>query len=64
MPHNNIKLADYANFTQEMGAKDRQVFSSLQRTKRMTNQNLDAEAGLPPLPCLRCVKLREQSGAL
>ena len=44
--------------------KDRQIIRALQRNSRMTNQDLAAEVNLSPSPCLRRVKLLEQSGAL
>ncbi|TDT77206.1 AsnC family transcriptional regulator [Litoreibacter halocynthiae] len=47
-----------------MDAKDRQIIRALQRNSRMTNQDLAAEVNLSPSPCLRRVKLLEQSGAL
>jgi DNA-binding Lrp family transcriptional regulator len=48
----------------KMDAKDRQIIRALQRNSRMTNQDLAAEVNLSPSPCLRRVKLLEQSGAL
>ena len=57
------KLADYANEVR-MDDKDRQIIRALQRNSRMTNQDLAAEVNLSPSPCLRRVKLLEQSGAL
>jgi DNA-binding Lrp family transcriptional regulator len=47
-----------------MDSKDRQIIRALQRNSRMTNQDLAAEVNLSPSPCLRRVKLLEQSGAL
>jgi Lrp/AsnC family leucine-responsive transcriptional regulator len=47
-----------------MDDKDRQIIRALQRNSRMTNQDLAAEVSLSPSPCLRRVKLLEQSGAL
>ncbi|MEW7008614.1 Lrp/AsnC family transcriptional regulator [Lentilitoribacter sp. EG35] len=47
-----------------MDLKDRQILRTLQRNGRMTNQDLAAEVNLSPSPCLRRVKLLEQSGAL
>lgn len=47
-----------------MDQKDRQIIRALQRNGRMTNQDLAAEVNLSPSPCLRRVKLLEQSGAL
>lgn len=44
--------------------KDRQIIRALQRNGRMTNQDLAAAVNLSPSPCLRRVKLLEQSGAL
>lgn len=48
----------------KMDDKDRQIIRALQRNSRMTNQDLAAEVNLSPSPCLRRVKLLEQSGAL
>jgi DNA-binding Lrp family transcriptional regulator len=48
----------------EMDRKNRQIIRALQRNSRMTNQDLAAEVNLSPSPCLRRVKLLEQSGAL
>ena len=47
-----------------MDAKDRQIIRALQRNSRMTNQDLAAEVNLSPSPCLRRVRLLEQSGTL
>lgn len=47
-----------------MDDKDRQIIRALQRNSRMTNQDLAAEVNLSPSPCLRRVKLLEQSSAL
>ncbi|HEY9039051.1 MAG TPA: Lrp/AsnC family transcriptional regulator [Roseovarius sp.] len=47
-----------------MDAKDRQIIRALQRNGRMTNQDLAAAVNLSPSPCLRRVKLLEQSGAI
>ncbi|PVH27993.1 Lrp/AsnC family transcriptional regulator [Pararhodobacter oceanensis] len=47
-----------------MDAKDRQIIRALQRNGRMTNQDLAAEVNLSPSPCLRRLKLLEQSGAI
>jgi len=47
-----------------MDQKDRQILRVLQRNGRITNQDLATEVNLSPSPCLRRVKLLEQSGAL
>ncbi|WP_224814184.1 Lrp/AsnC family transcriptional regulator [Hasllibacter sp. MH4015] len=47
-----------------MDAKDRQIIRALQRNGRMTNQDLAATVNLSPSPCLRRLKLLEQSGAI
>ncbi|WP_417586404.1 Lrp/AsnC family transcriptional regulator [Pararhodobacter oceanensis] len=47
-----------------MDAKDRQIIRALQRNGRMTNQDLAAEVNLSPSPCLRRLKLLEQSAAI
>ncbi len=48
----------------KMDQKDRQIIRTLQRNGRITNQDLAAEVNLSPSPCLRRVKLLEQSGAI
>lgn len=47
-----------------MDHKDRQIIRTLQRTGRMSNQDLAAKVNLSPSPCLRRLKLLEQSGAI
>lgn len=47
-----------------MDQKDRHIIRELQRNGRMTNQDLAAAVNLSPSPCLRRVKLLEQSGAI
>lgn len=47
-----------------MDQKDRQIIRELQRNGRMTNQDLAAAVNLSPSPCLRRLKLLEQSGAI
>jgi Lrp/AsnC family leucine-responsive transcriptional regulator len=54
VPHFGNYLADYA----------KEAPKWTQRNSRMTNQDLAAEVNLSPSPCLRRVKLLEQSGAL
>ena len=44
--------------------KDQQIIRALQRNGRMTNQDLAAEVNLSPSPCLRRLKLLEQSGVI
>ncbi|MGB0901731.1 Lrp/AsnC family transcriptional regulator [Halocynthiibacter sp.] len=44
--------------------KDQQIIRTLQRHGRMTNQDLAAEVNLSPSPCLRRLKLLEQSGVI
>lgn len=47
-----------------MDQKDRQIIRELQRNGRMTNQDLAAAVNLSPSPCLRRLKLLEQTGAI
>ncbi|MBI1494509.1 Lrp/AsnC family transcriptional regulator [Halocynthiibacter styelae] len=47
-----------------MDDKDQRIIRTLQREGRMTNQDLAAEVNLSPSPCLRRVKLLEQSGVI
>jgi len=47
-----------------MDHKDRQIIRALQRSGRMSNQDLASEVNLSPSPCLRRLKLLEQSGAI
>lgn len=47
-----------------MDQKDRQIIRELQRNGRMTNQDLAAAVNLSPSPCLRRLKLLEQSGSI
>lgn len=47
-----------------LDAIDRKILKALQRDGRITNQQLAEEVGLSPSPCLRRVRLLEQSGAI
>ncbi len=47
-----------------MDQKDQQIIRALQRNGRMTNQDLAAEVNLSPSPCLRRLRLLEQSGTI
>lgn len=47
-----------------MDAIDRKIVRALQRDARMTNQDLAAEVGLSPSPCLRRVRALERSGVI
>jgi Lrp/AsnC family leucine-responsive transcriptional regulator len=47
-----------------MDAKDRQIIRSLQRNGRATNLEIAAEVNLSPSPCLRRIRLLEESGAI
>ncbi|WP_323035295.1 Lrp/AsnC family transcriptional regulator [Pararhodobacter sp.] len=47
-----------------MDEKDQQIIRALQRNGRMSNQDLAAEVNLSPSPCLRRLRLLEQSGAI
>lgn len=48
----------------DMDAKDRQIIRALQENGRMTNQELAAKVNLSPSPCLRRLKMLEESGAI
>jgi Lrp/AsnC family leucine-responsive transcriptional regulator len=47
-----------------MDEKDRQIIRALQRNGRATNLEIAAEVNLSPSPCLRRIRLLEQSGAI
>ncbi len=47
-----------------MDAKDRQIIRALQRNSRATNLEIAAEVNLSPSPCLRRIRLLEESGAI
>lgn len=47
-----------------MDAKDRQIIRALQRNGRATNLDIAAEVNLSPSPCLRRIRLLEESGAI
>ncbi len=47
-----------------MDQKNRQIVRTLQSNGRITNQNLAEEVNLSPSPCLRRLKILEQSGAI
>ncbi|WP_039018264.1 Lrp/AsnC family transcriptional regulator [Halocynthiibacter namhaensis] len=47
-----------------MDGKDQRIIRALQRDGRMTNQDLAAKVNLSPSPCLRRVKMLEQSGII
>ncbi|WP_181704090.1 Lrp/AsnC family transcriptional regulator [Chthonobacter albigriseus] len=47
-----------------MDAKDRQILRALQRNARATNLEIAAEVNLSPSPCLRRIRLLEESGAI
>ena len=44
--------------------KDRQIIRALQINGRMTNHDLAAEVNLSPSPCLRRLRILEESGAI
>lgn len=48
----------------KMDNKDQQIIRALQRNGRMTNQDLATEVNLSPSPCLRRLRLLEQSGVI
>ncbi|MDF0752829.1 winged helix-turn-helix transcriptional regulator, partial [Marinobacter sp. 71-i] len=43
---------------------DRRILMALQRNGRLTNVELAQEVGLSPSPCLRRVRLLEESGII
>lgn len=47
-----------------MDEKDRQIIRALQRDGRATNLEIAAEVNLSPSPCLRRMRLLEESGAI
>lgn len=47
-----------------MDEKDRQIIRELQRDGRLTNQELAEKVNLSPSPCLRRVRLLEDSGVI
>ncbi len=47
-----------------MDSKDRQIIRALQANGRMTNQDLAEQVNLSPSPCLRRLRLLEESGAI
>lgn len=47
-----------------LDAIDRRILAALQRNGRMSNVELATEVGLSPSPCLRRVKLLEESGII
>jgi Lrp/AsnC family leucine-responsive transcriptional regulator len=47
-----------------MDEKDRQIIRALQRNGRATNLDIAAEVNLSPSPCLRRIRLLEESGAI
>lgn len=47
-----------------MDNKDRQIIRALQANGRMTNQDLAEKVNLSPSPCLRRLRILEDSGAI
>lgn len=47
-----------------MDSKDRQIIRALQQNGRMTNQDLATQVNLSPSPCLRRLRILEESGVL
>ena len=47
-----------------MDAKDRQIIRILQQNGRITNQDLADRVNLSPSPCLRRLRILEESGAI
>ncbi len=48
----------------QLDSKDRQIIRSLQANGRMTNQDLAEKVNLSPSPCLRRLRILEDSGAI
>jgi len=47
-----------------LDSKDRQIIRALQANGRMTNQDLAEKVNLSPSPCLRRLRILEESGAI
>ena len=47
-----------------MDSRDRQIIRALQANGRMTNQDLAEKVNLSPSPCLRRLRILEESGAI
>ena len=47
-----------------MDAKDRQIIRVMQQNGRVTNQDLADKVNLSPSPCLRRLRILEESGAI
>lgn len=47
-----------------MDSKDRQIIRALQMNGRMTNQDLAEQVNLSPSPCLRRLRILEESGVI
>ena len=47
-----------------MDDKDRQIIRALQSNGRMTNQDVAEQVNLSPSPCLRRMRILEESGAI
>jgi DNA-binding Lrp family transcriptional regulator len=61
MPKNRRRL-EFS--TMKLDDIDRRILRALQRDGRMANNELAAEVGLSPSPCLRRVKLLEEAGVI
>ncbi len=48
----------------QLDSKDRQIIRALQANGRMTNQDLAEKVNLSPSPCLRRLRILEDSGAI
>ena len=48
----------------QLDSKDRQIIRALQANGRMTNQDLAEKVNLSPSPCLRRLRILEESGAI
>ncbi|MEC7288970.1 MAG: Lrp/AsnC family transcriptional regulator, partial [Pseudomonadota bacterium] len=47
-----------------MDSKDRHILKELQTNGRLTNQELSERVNLSPSPCLRRVRLMEETGVI
>jgi hypothetical protein len=59
-----IPLAETAKDGVEMDPKDRQIIAALQEEGRLTNQELSERVALSPSPCLRRLRILEDTGVI
>jgi len=57
-------MPESRNMPDSLDAIDRRILKALQRNARMSNVELANEVGLSPSPCLRRVRLLEESGVI